>query len=175
MDRLIDVPAVRDPSPGLLHRLRQMDARAEVLYVGAGRWWVGRVKRDSARRPVGRQMVVAIQAGDGFPDEPGKPSDRWPEFRQALLMSQGFGLVCDVTVYGEPDALLVREFMIAMYVERGGQFVSEDEREWESRRRDRIRENRIRDRELTRWLFKRSPNGRGNPWVSMSHRQEVAV
>lgn len=119
-------------------------------------------------------MVVAIQGGDGFPDEPGKPSDRWPELRQALLMSQGFGLVCDVTVYGEPDALLVQEFELAMYVERGGQFVSDEEREWESRRRDRIRENRIRDRDLTKWLYARSPHGRANPWVSMSNQRRFA-
>lgn len=166
--RLIDVQAVREPSPELLHRLRQIDPRAEVVYVGQGRWWVGRVKTNSARIAVGRRMLVAIRGGDDLPDEPGTPGDRWPELRQALLMSQGFGLVCDVTVYGEPDALLVREFELAMYVEGGGQFVSDEEREWESRRRDRIRENRIRDRELTRWLYKRSPHGRGNPWVSMA-------
>lgn len=174
MDRLIDVSAVREPSPELLHRLRQIDPRAEVVYVGQGRWWVGRVKPDSARVPTGRRMLAAIRAGDGFPDDPGTPSDRWPELRQALLMAQGFGLVCDVTVYGEPDALLVREFELAMYVERGGEFVSDEEREWERRRRDRIRENRIRDRELTKWLYKRSPNGRGNPWVSMSTDRRFA-
>src|SRR5574341_1372003 len=157
-ERLIDVPAVREPSAELLHRLRQIDSRAEVIYVGQGRWWVGRVKADSARRPVGQQMLAAIMAGDGFPDEPGTETDRWPELRQAMLMAQGFGLVCDVTVYGDPDARLVREFELAMYVERGGQFVSEEEREWQSRRRDRIRENRIRDRDLTKWLYKRSPH-----------------
>jgi hypothetical protein len=118
-------------------------------------------------------MVVAILEGDGFPDEPGEPSDRWPERRQALLMCQGFGLVCDVTVYGEPDALLIREFELAMYVERGGQFVSDEEREWESRRRDRILENRVRDRDLTKWLFKRHPYGRGNPWVSLTGRRSA--
>jgi hypothetical protein len=173
-DRLIDLPAVRDPSPGLLHRLRAIDWRAEALYVGEGRWWVGRVKTDSARRPVGRRMVVAIQAGDGLPNEPGTPSDRWPELRQALLMAQGFGLVCDVTVQGEPDARLVGEFELAMYVERGGQFVSDEERAWESRHRDRIRENRIRDRELTKWLFSRHEYGRGNTWMSMHNERRFA-
>jgi hypothetical protein len=110
-------------------------------------------------------MALAIKEGDGF------AGDRWPELRQALLMAQGFGLVVDVTVQGEPDAVLVREFALAMYVERGGTYLSDEEQQQESRRRDRIREHRVRERDLSRWLYSRSPYGRGNPWVSMSPRR----
>lgn len=157
-DRLIDLPAFRDPSPELLRRLRALDARAEVVYVGEGRWWVGRVKTNSARRATGRRMAAAIQAGDGL-----YGPTRWPELRQALLMAQGFGLVVDKTIRGEPDAILVREFAIALYVERGGTYLSEEDRQQESARRDRIRENRVRERDLAKWLYARSPHGRGNP------------
>lgn len=160
-ERLIDLPVLREPTPHLLRRLRALDHRAEVVYAGDGRWWVGRVKTDSARRATGRRMALAIQQGDGL-----YGPTRWPELRQALLMAQGFGLVVDVRVQGEPDAILEKEFALALYVERGGAFLSDEERAREAARRDRIRENRIRDRELTRWLFARSPLGRANPWVS---------
>lgn len=168
-ERLIDVPAFRDPSPELLRRLRALDARAEVVYVGEGRWWVGRVKTDSARRATGRRMALAIQKGDALYG----PS-RWPELRQALLMAQGFGLVVDVTVQGEPDAILVREFGLAMYVEQGGTYLSDEERAIESHRRDLIRENRVRERDLAKWLYGRSPHGRGNPApVAFSKRRSA--
>lgn len=168
-ERLIDMPTVRDPSPELLRRLRALDARAEVVYVGEGRWWVGRVKPDSARRATGRRMALAIRKGDGLYG----PS-QWPQLRQALLMAQGFGLVVDKTIQGEPDAILVREFRLAMYVERGGTYLSDEERQQESTRRDRIRENRVRERDLAKWLYARSPYGRGNPApVAVSTRRSA--
>jgi hypothetical protein len=145
-----------------------MDDRAEVVYVGQGRWWVGRVKPNSPRRATGRQLALAIREGDGF------GGDQWPELRQALLMAQGFGLVVDVTVQGEPDAVLVREFALAMYVERGGTYLSDEEQQHQRRRRDRISEHLIRERDLSKWLYSRSPYGRGNPWVSMSTARRSA-
>jgi len=163
-ERLIDVPALRDPSPDLLRRLREIDPRAEVIYVGNGRWWVGRVKANSPRRAIGRRMALAIRNGDGHPWRIGD-RDRWPELRQALLMAQGFGLVVDVTVQGEPDARLVREFAIAMHVEQGGSYRSPEAIREEEAKRKQERDRRDRERELLHWIYDRSPAGRGNPWV----------
>lgn len=164
-ERLIDIPTFRDPSPELLRRLRVYDPRAEVVYAGQGRWLVGRVKTNSPRRATGRRMALAIKAGDGF------PSDRWPELRQALLMAQGFGVVVDVTMQGEPDGRLVNEFALAMHVEQGGRYLSPDEQQRASNSRDHVREQQTRERDLGRWLYSRSPHGRGNAWVSYTTRR----
>lgn len=180
MERLIDIPGqVREPSPDLLRRLREIEPRAEVLYVGAGRWWLGRVKTESARCHAGRQMAARIREGDGHPlKEDWSPvGGRWAALRQALLMSQGFGLVSEVQVDGEPDARIVEELRRAKFVEQGGVLESEEAAAEESVRRDRIRENKVRERELAKWLWSRSKYGRGNPApVSVPHNitQEIA-
>lgn len=122
-ERLIDIPEFREPSPDLLRRLRALDPRAEVLYAGKGVWYVGRVKTDSRRRIDARREILSLRVEDGFPDV-----GRLPELRQAILKEQGFGLVVwtdgkegrPKPIYGEPDAILVREFEMAMFVERGG-------------------------------------------------------
>lgn len=171
MDRLIEVPGqVCEPSADLLRRLREVDPQAEVLYLGEGRWWLGRVRADSARRPVGRAWALRVREGDGFPFD----EARWAALRHALLLAQGWSPISEVTVRGEPDGVLVEELRRARFVERGGALEDEEELAAESARRDRIRENKVRERDMAKWLFSRSPNGRGNPWVSQyTGRREV--
>jgi hypothetical protein len=96
--------------------------------------------------------------------------DWWPAYRQALLMAQGFGLVVDETIQGEPDGILVREFEKALYVERGGQLETDATRA-EQARQDRLKANQDRERQLYRWLHARSPHGRGNPMVGAGSNQ----
>lgn len=156
-ERFIDIPVTRDTPPELLVRLRAIDDRAECLYVGDGRWWVGRVKTDVPRRAAGRRMALRVQAGDGF-----RAGDRWPELRQALLMAQGFGLAFEMVIQGEPNGQLVQEFARWLCGERQ----REARRRQESAARDRTREQATRERDLTKWLYSRSPHGRGNPWVA---------
>jgi hypothetical protein len=159
-ERLIDVPASRDPSPDVLRRLRGIDPQAEVIYIGGGRWWLGRVKPNSPRRAVGRRMALAIREGDGFPWE-SQGASRWPELRQALLMAQGFGLLAEVSVQGEPDGALVAALERAVSERR--QPVEPDPEELE--RQAAAAERRTRERELLSWLYRRSPYGRANPWI----------
>jgi hypothetical protein len=159
-ERLIDVPATRDPSPELLRRLRAIDPQAEVIYIGNGRWWLGRVKPNSPRRAIGRRMALAIRQGDGFPWEQDGTS-RWPELRQALLMAQGFGLLAEVNVQGEPDAALVAT-MERVLTQRDTPTEPDPD---EVAKTAAAAERQIRDRELLHWLYDRSPYGRANPWV----------
>lgn len=122
-ERLIDIPEMREPSAVLLRQLRELDARAEVVYVGHGVWLVGRVKPESQRRIDARREILSLRVEDGFPD-----TGRLPELRQALLKEQGFGQVVRTDgldgnpppIYGEPDGVLVSEFRKAMFVEQGG-------------------------------------------------------
>lgn len=171
--RLIDLPGqFREPSLELLRRLRAVDSQAEVVYVGAGRWWVGRVKEAPHRRARGRRMVERLQESDGFPWAPG---EYWPQLRQGLLMAQGFGLVVDELIQGEPDAKLVHEFTVAMWVERGGVLKTDATRVAQALRRDRLKAQADQERQIYRWLHSRSANGRGNPWIGYGGGRPIAT
>ncbi len=152
-ERLIDIPEIREPSPALLRRLRELDSRAEVVYAGNGVWLVGRVKPDSQRRIAARAEILHIKESDGFPD-----NDRGPNLRQAMLKEQGFGYVVRETIQGEPDDILVAEFTKAMFVERGG-VIDNAEKRAKRARRSRQRDRLQRDKDLTKEAYFR---GRGN-------------
>lgn len=145
----MSVPVLRETSPDLLRRLRELDDRAECVYLGAGRWWIGRVKPDSPRRAQGRQLVDRVMTNDGF------GGNRMAELRQGLLMAQGFGLCCDVRVLGIPDGRLVREFEQFLAAERGHDVVDEAQTLYDKVMRDVEGEVKNRDRDLTKWLFRR--------------------
>ena len=151
-----------EPSADLLRRLRELDARVEVLYLGEGHWWMGRVKEDSAKRAVGQRMARRIREGDGFPFDEG----RWAALRHALLLTYGWNIITEVTVQGDPAPVLEEELRRDLFLRRGGVIVSDEERAAESARQDRIRESKVRERDMAKWLFSRSPRGRGNAWVS---------
>lgn len=158
--RLVDIPGqVVAPSADLLGRLREIEPYAEALYRGEGRWWLGRVREDSAKRPVGRQWAKRILEGDGFgaheiEDLDADRRSRFSALQHALLLSYGWKLIADVTVVGaEYDGVLVDEFRKAMFVERGGTLLTDEELAAESARRDRIRENKLREREAVRQIF----------------------
>jgi len=161
--RLVDIPGqIREPSADLLGRLRRLDPQVDVLYLGAGRWWMGRVRSNSARRPVGRSWALRVREGDGFPFDEG----RWDALRHALLLSQGWSPITEVTVQGDPGPVLEEELRREQFIAHGGVLVSEEEKAAESERRDRLRESKVRERDMAKWLFSRSPNGRGNAFVS---------
>lgn len=161
-ERLIGIPEIREPSADLLRRLRTLDSRAEVVYLGNGVWLVGRVRTESRRRIDARSEILSLRVEDGFPD-----TGRLPELRQSILKEQGFGQVVRTDgengnpnrIYGEPDAILFREFEKAMCFERAGykHETEEDEiaRARLSRRRDRAQWEKD---EVKRVYFR----GRGN-------------
>lgn len=161
--RLIAIPEQeRTPSSELLRRLRALDDRAEVLYIGHGHWLLGHVDEfvgRGARINMGKRMALRIKAGDGFPFDEG----RWAALRQAQMYLQGFNVLSDLEIQGEPDAQLLEELRRCLYVEQGGQLETPRALAEESARRDRQRERQVREREMVHWLWGRSPHGRGNP------------
>lgn len=165
--RFVDVPVLRETPPDLLRRLRELDARAECVYLGTGRWWVGRVKPNSPRRADGRQLALRVMEGDGF------GGNRMAERRQGLLMAQGFGLCVDVTVFGIPDGRLVRGFERFLAAERGHEVVDERQALYDKVMRDMEGEIKNRDRELTKWLWKRGGRERTNAWVGAGSNQQT--
>jgi len=104
-----------------------------------------------------------------------EPAEYWATLRQGLLMAQGFGLVVDMTIQGEPDARLVHEFALAMWVERGGVLKDTDEVRAEASRQARLKAEADADRQRYRWLHSRSKLGRGNPWVGYGGGRPIAT
>jgi hypothetical protein len=105
---------------------------------------------------------VRVREGDGFPFDEG----RWEALRHALLLSQGWSPISEVVVQGDPAPVLEEELRRERFIAHGGVLQSEEEKSAESARRDRLRESKVRERDMARWLFSRSPHGRGNAWVS---------
>jgi hypothetical protein len=117
-------------------------------------------------------MILRARDEDWFGVE---PHEYWVTLRQGLLMAQGFGLVVDMTIQGEPDARLVQEFELAMWVERGGQFKDTDDVLAEAARQARLKDEADADRQRYRWLYRRSAKGKGNPWIGYGGGRPIAT
>ncbi|MDH3291574.1 MAG: hypothetical protein OEO20_11235 [Gemmatimonadota bacterium] len=79
--RLTDVYRFRDAPPEVVARFRTIDPRAELVYVGRGKWWVGLVYADIPLIHQGRRELIAIKASGGA---------TWPAIRLSSLKAQGF-------------------------------------------------------------------------------------
>ena len=88
--RLVDFPEEAAEAPAwVFEALREIDPLAEIICVEEGQWWVGAVKKEAARCEEGRKTLNRMwKEGWEKNDE-----TRWPQIRNALLMSQGFGLI----------------------------------------------------------------------------------
>jgi hypothetical protein len=161
--RLIDIPGQeRQPSAELLHRLRALDTRAEVLYTGHGHWLLGHVNEGmdrGARVRMGQRMALRVRAGDGY----AFTEDRWAALRQGLMYAQGFHVISDLEIQGEPDGQLVEELRRCLFVENGGVLETPRALAEQAALRDRQRERQVRERDMVHWLWGRSVYGRGNP------------
>jgi hypothetical protein len=162
MNRLIDVPSERETPEELLSDLRRINPAVELYYAGEGEWWVGEVKPNSERRRRGRIMAARALA-----------AQNWPAWRMGLLMAQGFGLVCKMTLHGYPDSRLVHEYRRKDWhwrQWRAQQEIEEQVLAATEKTRNKEAAARLREDYLAtegRHIFKRYV--RGNVSVSMSH------
>jgi len=101
MDRLIDLPELREPPPALLAQLREIDPLAELIYVGEGEWWLGVVKPNTFRRAQGDALLGR---------EWRKSVKDWQQLRYGQLMRQGFAFCGTWVIEGEPDGRIVNDF-----------------------------------------------------------------
>jgi len=104
---LVDVPQLRTAPEDIRRRLREIDPTVEVIYLGRGRWIVGKV------RPNQHVRARAIRMLDEFHrnlQNKKKLSERGKEkVLFALLALQGFRPVADYTM-PEPDGTVVKDF-----------------------------------------------------------------
>lgn len=105
----MDLPTVREPPEDVLRRLREVNPRAELVYVGEGEWWLGEVKKNSPRRLGGLRTLERL-----YKQGPYNPKAAL----QARLKMQGFGFVGSYVVYGEAWGQIIRWWEFSNWWER---------------------------------------------------------
>lgn len=89
--RLIDLPEEFEAPPDhVLQQLREIDQDAECVGISPGRWWAGRVVPLGERVEKGNKALRQYLK-DGHDK---KDAHFWPKIRNAMLASQGFGIIC---------------------------------------------------------------------------------
>lgn len=100
----MDVPVSRETPPDVLRGLRDVHPQAELVYAGQGRWLAGIVKPDSARRRNAIRLLQMQRDRHVFVES------NHDQLLMGWLMLQGFGLVADYHIQGEPTGAIVEDF-----------------------------------------------------------------
>jgi hypothetical protein len=109
---------VREPPPELLRDLREIDPTVDLHYFGSGKWVLGAVRPNAARRQIAGKMLMQRRR-HGFRNLARRLI---PE-----LGVQGFGYIGEWVIQGEPDGRIVNEFrQVNYYTNRG------DEPDWDA-------------------------------------------
>ena len=116
-ERLIDLPEERGVAPDwVFDRLREIDPDLEVVCVSPGYWWVGAVKPLAPRCKAGLEALRLMEKNGFEKSDPGA----WPMIRNAILKSQGFGLIGKYRFNGgnEDWGGIIEEIRFADYMHR---------------------------------------------------------
>lgn len=109
---LVDVPQVREAPSHIRRGLRDLDATAELLYMGDGRWMVGRVRPNVHTHRIATTMLDTFtrNLSQGQQLSPrGKAKARF-----ALLALQGFRPVAEYRM-NQPDWRIVEDFRVSQW------------------------------------------------------------
>ena len=101
MKSLVVYDRTREAPGGLLRVLREIDAVADLVYFGRGRWELGRVVANRERI---RKSLLILE-WERHVDHPSADALRVGE-----LGRQGFGFIAGYDIQGEPDARIVEDF-----------------------------------------------------------------
>lgn len=92
--RLTTLPSSREAPPSLIRDLRGLDDTIDLYYVGEGLWWLGSVRPNFYRK----QAALTILATEAISGK-----NRWHVKQQALLLLEGFAIISQHEIQGEPD------------------------------------------------------------------------
>lgn len=95
---LVELEGVERPPDDLLRRLREIDPRLELLGVGNGIWWLGRVVWTRDRHRIAANILKTTHVND---------RNRWIRLN-AKLGLRGFGFVSDWQ--GEPTSRILLDY-----------------------------------------------------------------
>jgi len=109
VERLVEWPAIFDPPPELLRRLRAIRPNAELIYIGDGRWWLGEVRWNSEKA---RRAGIMIKTWWQNRKDEGVTVLTDPHhiafLRDAQLLYQGFAYIREY--FGDPDGRIVNDY-----------------------------------------------------------------
>jgi hypothetical protein len=95
---LIELEGVERPPDDLLRRLREIDPHVELLGVGNGIWWLGRVSDNQHRRRIATNILKQTRVVE---------KNRWVRLNARLAL-RGFAMVSDWQ--GEPNSRILLDF-----------------------------------------------------------------
>lgn len=104
---LVDLPAERYAPPEVRAQLREIDPVAELVCIDGRTWLLGRVAPNRERYELGAYMA-RLELDFPYPD--------FGALREAQLLMQGFALVEQYELQGEPDSRIVEDFRRRSYV-----------------------------------------------------------
>lgn len=111
LERVVGVS--RTAPTALLNQLREIEPTAELVYVGEGKWWLGKVQQSPEIRKVGWNIVRAV-------NQQTAGQQATPEACQAHLVGRlrqaGFQFTGEYE--GEPDGRIVQDLIVADYLWR---------------------------------------------------------
>lgn len=99
--RLTSLSSFREAPEHLVRDLRAIDSTAELYYVENGIWWLGSVRPNMDRKKTALHLLGV---------EAKKMKPRRHIVQQALLLLEGFALVQQYEIQGEPDRRIVADF-----------------------------------------------------------------
>lgn len=105
MKRLVNIPESRTAPKEVIQRLREIDPAAELVYMGGGRWRLGRVVPSRDRT---RKGTLLLMWESRMPAE----KQDGTNLRIGRLAQQGFGSIAEYQVQGEPGAQIVEDFRL---------------------------------------------------------------
>lgn len=111
--QLTDFPTPREAPRDIVRALRDVDETAELLYLGEGKWVLGRVRPTPERFEGGKRLLR--QAWE-LAQKGGMTEERWyKRIRSARLTMQGFAKFGMYEFKGDPDWRIVRDFREALW------------------------------------------------------------
>lgn len=166
-EALVSIPTTREVPAEIRRGLRALDPTAEVVYLGWGRWVVGRVRPTDDSLRIAQRMLATYWM---LPAAARGTKRSVQRYRFALACQQGFRPVAQY-VLREPDDRLVREFQESqwrMRHQRGDLLDEYDRAEAEDKaeRREQLRDLH-RASEVHRYVTT-SNFGRATPSVQAS-------
>lgn len=109
LERLVGVE--REAPPLLVHRLREIEPSAELVYMGDNTWWLGRVHPSLDLRKQGWEKLQVANAGT----HQHRIDPRHARlYRIGRLQQLGFQFTTEYT--GEPDGRIVEDLIRADYL-----------------------------------------------------------
>lgn len=110
----------REAPRDVLRGLRVIDPTAELIYLGAGRWLLGRVVSSEPIRAAGERLAASCSRATKSRNTASRTLTRedYDRHLMAQLRLRGFQPTTEYVVYGEPTGAIVRDQEVMDFLHR---------------------------------------------------------